>query len=46
MDRFYRGLAMLPELAKAELGKARQRLPANRRILYCAAHAWSGAAMR
>jgi hypothetical protein len=32
---FVEGAPMLPELAKAELGEARQRLPASRRILDC-----------
>ena len=44
--RFVENAPLLPKLAEAELGEARERLPASRCILDHAAHACGGGAMR
>jgi hypothetical protein len=44
--RFVENAPLLTKLAEADLGEARERLPASRCILDRAAHAGSGAAMR
>ena len=43
---FVESATLLTRFATVELGEARERLPASRYILYRAAHACSGAAMR